>query len=218
MKISVCIIICLALAVEIVADSLDTELDFKEIATEDLKDLLFTSMQSIISLNDLVTGLSKQMAELTISSAQTTAKMEISTAETSIATASLSRELEDLKKKISTMNENFTDLESRCTEASKKDKGPWKCYNYTESDREWRANHEATEAEMCERVTGGKFTRGKNDIVPDCGTCWCCQDQSALIPVNGGWGVTGASVLQSVMEEYRPGRGAVQTQHQHTGE
>ncbi|XP_063688944.1 thrombospondin-1-like [Bolinopsis microptera] len=183
MKISVCIIICLALAADIVADSLDTELNSKEIATEDLKDLLFTSMQSIISLNDLVTGLSKQMAELTILSAQTTAKMEISTTETSIATASLSRELENLKKKISTINDNFTDLESR-----KKDKGPWKCYHYTESDREWRANHEATHAEMCERVTGGKFTRGKNDLVPDCGTCWCCQDQSALIPVDGGWG------------------------------
>ena len=57
-------------------------------------------MQSIISLNDLVTGLSKQMAELTISSAQTTAKMEISAAETSIATATLSRELEELKKNL----------------------------------------------------------------------------------------------------------------------
>ena len=160
------------------------ELDSKEIATEDLKDLLFTSMQSIISLNDLLTGLSKQMAELTISSAQTTAKMEISAAETSITTASLSRELEDLKKKISSMNENITDLESR-----KKDKGPWKCHHYTESDREWRANHEATEVEMCERVTGRKFTRGNNDLVPDCGTCWCCQDQSALVPVDGGWGL-----------------------------
>jgi hypothetical protein len=39
----------------------------KEVATEDLKDLLYVSMRNIVSLNDLVTELSEKIAHLTIS-------------------------------------------------------------------------------------------------------------------------------------------------------
>ena len=44
--------------------------------TENLKDLLFTSLQSVVSLNDLVTTLTVRVADLTLSLAQTKADVQ----------------------------------------------------------------------------------------------------------------------------------------------
>ncbi|XP_063683831.1 uncharacterized protein LOC134818271 isoform X2 [Bolinopsis microptera] len=66
-------------------------------AAEDLKDLLYSSMHNIVSLNDLVTELSEKIAKLTISSAENTAEMKLSKAETTLSRAARSKEIKELK-------------------------------------------------------------------------------------------------------------------------
>jgi hypothetical protein len=61
---------------------------------EDLKDLLYTSMHNIVSLNELVTDLTHSVSSLTLSFAKTNAEMELKT-------AALIREIEDLKRQMS---------------------------------------------------------------------------------------------------------------------
>ncbi|XP_063683830.1 uncharacterized protein LOC134818271 isoform X1 [Bolinopsis microptera] len=97
---SICVVLCLALAtVEITAA---VELEGKRQrpdteAAEDLKDLLYSSMHNIVSLNDLVTELSEKIAKLTISSAENTAEMKLSKAETTLSRAARSKEIKELK-------------------------------------------------------------------------------------------------------------------------
>merc|ERR1712039_1002147 len=62
----------------------------EEIAVENLTDLLYSSMQSIVSLNELVTQLTQRVAELTISFADTKTNVKMAR-----------EDIEDLKIKVS---------------------------------------------------------------------------------------------------------------------
>jgi len=181
-------VLCLAVVLGTVASSSpENEQEVKEVATEDLKDLLYVSMRNIVSLNDLVTELSEKIAHLTISSASISADVKMMKADSEVAKTTFRKELENLQKEVSKISDDLKDVESSCKENCNKDEGPWECYHYTESDRAWRTSNKATQKQMCENVQGGKFTAGKNDRYPECGSCWCCQDQSVLAPLDGGW-------------------------------
>ena len=131
---------------------------------DDLKDLIFTSMHNIVSLNDLVTEFTQRIAHLTLS-----------LVDTKTETKMVKTDTEDLKKEMSKVKEELKKLEESR-------EGKWTEYgDWSECSAECGGGTQ-NRTRSCTHpgpATGGANCEGDDEQTQTCNMDKC--------PVNGGW-------------------------------